>query len=519
MVVSSILALTQIIYLPTQMSIFPDYNNFEKTFRNAAAQLVWNVFPADLYTPVSVMLKLHDEKYISLFESVEGGENRGRYSFIVMDPDLIWQCDSNQAQILYQETGKIEQVAANGSEIFISLSNLLQKSELAIPSKLPPMSSGLFGYMGYDMVRYIEKLPDRHKDDIGIPEAMFIRPRIIIVFDSVKDEMFIISPVFSRDGDAQEIYQNSVGRINEIIKKLSDNKNNENLKSCENIDNIKVKKQIGDYSNTPRDEYYKMVTKAKEYILAGDIFQVVLSQRFTLDFPFNSCDLYRKLRSLNPSPFSFYMHMDSFTLVGSSPEILVRLRNGTVTVRPIAGTRPRGADISEDLSLEKDLLSDEKELAEHLMLVDLGRNDVGRVAEIGSVKVNEKIVIERYSHVMHIVSNVEGKIKEGSNGVDAIIAGFPVGTVSGAPKIRAMEIIDELEKTRRSFYAGGVGYLSSSGDVDMCIALRTGLVKDNKLYIQAGGGIVADSNPEGEYNESCNKAKALFMAAELVKGT
>jgi anthranilate synthase component 1 len=283
-----------------------------------------------------------------------------------------------------------------------------------------------------------------------------------------------------------------------------------------NVNNRKVECRQNVTSNTTREEYIALVKNAKDYIYAGDIFQVVPSQRFTVDFPYDCFSLYRSLRSLNPSPYSFYMNMNGFSLVGSSPEILVRVEDGNVTVRPIAGTRKRGKDSAEDMLLAADLLSDEKELAEHLMLIDLGRNDVGRVSKTGTVKVTEKMVIEYYSHVMHIVSNVEGKIRDDVDALDAVIAGFPVGTVSGAPKIRAMEIIDELETERRSFYAGGIGYFSANGGVDTCIALRTGLVKDKKLYIQAGGGVVADSDPEAEYQETCNKAQALLQAAKIV---
>lgn len=496
------------------MKIFPEYQQFETTYATGKAQLVWTVLPADLETPVLVALKLKNEKYIGLFESVEGGKSRARYSFITIDPDLIWVCDKSSAKIIYTKTGKEEVVATKNDDIFPSLRKVINDCALEIPAGLPPMSSGLFGYMGYDMVRYMENLPDKNPDTIGVPEAIFIRPKLVIVFDSVKDEMIILTPVFDNKDKAENAYRVAKDRITKLLNKL-DSESHEKNYFIEGLNKTGLNINIEASSNTSRNEYYKMVERAKEYILAGDIFQVVLAQRFTIDFPHHPFSLYRKLRRLNPSPFSFYIKMDGFALVGSSPEILVRVQDKKVTVRPIAGTRPRGSDKAEDLNFEKDLLTDEKELAEHLMLIDLGRNDVGRVAEIGSVKVTEMMNIERYSHVMHIVSNVEGQIDTDFDAVDAVIAGFPVGTVSGAPKIRAIEIIDELEKARRSFYAGGVGYFSAGGDVDMCIALRTGLVKDNKLYIQAGGGIVADSSPDGEYQESCNKARALVRAAEM----
>ncbi len=492
------------------MNIFPDYQQFEKNYLAGKSQLIWTILPADLETPVLVTLKLQEEKYLGLFESVEGGKSRARYSFITLMPDLIWTCDKSQAKLNYPETGIEVILATKSEEILPSLRKLIKDCAIEIPAGLPPMASGLFGYMGYDMVRYMEKIPDKNPDTINIPEAIFIRPKLVIVFDSVKDEMIILTPVFKNEDSAGNVYAAAKNTIEQLLTRLDNYKVKKAEISVTNNVNISIK------SNTSKDEYSAMVKKAKEYILAGDIFQVVLAQRFTIDFPQHPFSLYRKLRRLNPSPFSFYIRMDNFTLVGSSPEILVRLQKNIVTVRPIAGTRPRGKDESEDLSLEKDLLADEKELAEHLMLIDLGRNDVGRIAQIGSVKVTDMMTIERYSHVMHIVSNVDGKICDNLDAIDAVIAGFPVGTVSGAPKIRAMEIIDELESCRRSFYAGGVGYFSANGDVDMCIALRTGLVKDNKLYVQAGGGIVADSSAEYEFQESCNKAGALIKAAQLV---
>lgn len=503
------------------MKIIPDYQQFHTDFSKHKSQLVWTVLPADLHTPVSIALKLKDEKYLGLFESVEGGRSRARYSFITLEPDLIWTCDKSSATLSNRTTGAIETVAKNSAEVFPSLRKFIKDSAIEIPSELPPMASGIFGYMGYDMVRYMEKLPDKNPDNIGIPESIFIRPKLVIIFDSVKDDLIIVTPVFA-EGASPQAYEAAKARILGLIQRLDNGNHASKLESqtsiASNADSIPLDVRIAGSkltSNTTRNEYYQMVESAKEYIRAGDIFQVVLAQRFMVDFPKHPFSLYRKLRRLNPSPFSFYMQMDDFALVGSSPEILVRVQDNVVTVRPIAGTRPRGKNKNEDEALEKDLLSDAKELSEHLMLIDLGRNDVGRVAEIGSVKVTDKMIIERYSHVMHIVSNVEGRVGKNFDAVDVLIAGFPVGTVSGAPKIRAMEIIDELEKNRRSFYAGGVGYFSAGGDTDICIALRTGLVKDNKLYIQAGGGVVLDSTPEGEYNESCNKARALARAAEM----
>ncbi len=501
------------------MKILPDFKEFSSKHSKGIKQLVWAKLPADLDTPVSVAMQLGEEEFCSLFESVEGGKNRGRYSFITVDPDLIWRCVAGQPEINRNANCDLDSFEKDKEkDVFASLRKIIAESKLDIPSALPAMSSGLFGYFSYDMVRYMEKIPNKNPEVINIPESLFIRPRIIIIFDSVKDEMSVVAPVFKYSSSAQGDYDEAVERITRIAHKLSGIVINKNYEHCLNEKAAKKYSQdeLEKASNTSRKEYYEMVEKAKEYILAGDIFQVVLAQRFALDFPYEAFSLYRVLRSINPSPYSFYVKMRDFALVGSSPEILVRAKGGKVTVRPIAGTRKRGESETEDKNLEADLLRDEKELAEHLMLIDLGRNDVGRVAKMGSVKVTEQMVIERYSHVMHIVSNVEGVLKPECDALDAVIAGFPVGTVSGAPKIRSMEIIDELEKERRSFYAGGVGYFSSNGDVDTCIALRTGLVKDGKLYIQAGGGVVADSTPEGEYQESCNKARALVSAAEIV---
>jgi len=370
--------------------------------------------------------------------------------------------------------------------------------------------------MGYDMIRLTENIPDNNPDTLNLPDSVMIRPTLMAIFDNIKHTITLVTPVWHDQGiDAQMAYKHASAILSQAVERLQTTSLakqsialNTGKNSGANTPSIKVT------SNTTKDEYSDMVASAKEYILGGDIFQVVLSQRFEMDFPLPAFDLYRSLRRLNPSPFLFFVNLEGFALVGSSPEILVRVRDETVTIRPIAGTRKRGATPAEDKELIADLLSDPKELAEHLMLLDLGRNDIGRVAKIGTVDVTEQYNVELYSHVMHIVSNVEGKLKDGLDGLDALFSGFPAGTVSGAPKIRAMEIIDELEKHRRSFYAGCVGYLGADGSVDSCITLRTGLVKDGKLYVQAGGGIVADSTPEGEYQESQNKARALIAAAE-----
>jgi anthranilate synthase component 1 len=499
------------------MQILPKKSDFLNNLTAKEPFILWTKVSADLDTPVSVALKLKEEKYLCLFESVQNGKVRGRYSFIVTDPDLLWKCSDAKAYVNRNPYGEGDNFEYDSDDVFASLRALIRSSQLHIESELPSMSSGVFGYMGYDMVRYIENIPDNNKESIDIPQSIFMRPQIVIIFDAVNDEMILVCSVFEYTDDASVAYDRADKKIKEFLKKLDNTHLSKNYSYQTKLTSTKLtsaeEKTLNVKSNTTREQYCEMVKKAKEYIYAGDIFQVVPSQRFTVDFPYDAFELYRSLRRLNPSPYSFYLKMDNFSLVGSSPEILVKVKDKKVTVRPIAGTRKRGKNKAEDKALAKNLLADDKELAEHLMLIDLGRNDVGRVSKIGSVKLTQKMIIEYYSHVMHIVSNVEGRIKDGLEAIDAVIAAFPVGTVTGAPKIRAMEIIDELETERRSFYAGGVGYFTANGAVDTCIALRTGLVKDGKLYIQAGGGVVADSDPFEEYQESCNKAQALLTAA------
>ena len=371
------------------------------------------------------------------------------------------------------------------------------------------MAAGLVGYMSYDMVRLMERLPDNNPRAIDAPDGLFIRPTVIAVFDSIEDLVTVITPVRAEAGvDAAAAYRHARERLADIV---TDFGRSLPYRREAPADTVHLPEAT---SNMTPDEFTAMVERAKEYILAGDVFQVVLSQRFEVPFTLPPFALYRSLRRLNPSPFLFYLDFGEFSIVGSSPEILVRLRDGKVTIRPIAGTRPRGADAAEDKVLAEDLLADPKELAEHLMLLDLGRNDVGRVARIGSVRVTEQMTVEYYSHVMHIVSNVEGEIAPDHDALQALVAGFPAGTVSGAPKVRAMEIIDELEPERRGVYAGCIGYFGANGDMDTCIALRTAVVKDGRMHVQAGGGIVYDSSPEAEFQESCNKARALLRAAE-----
>lgn len=491
------------------------FEKFEISYNQGKSQILWESLSSDVETPISIALKFQDENYFCMFESVVQGRSRGRYSIIALKPDLIWKCEELRPFINRNYTSNKDDFESDGDNSLESLRSLIHETKFDIPDKLPSMSSGIFGYMGYDMVRLFEEIPDNNVKIIDVPDSVFFRPRIIMVFDSVKDEIYICSPVYhKKELSAKEAFNSTKSLIDKTIAKIY---NTDISKSY--IRNVhksdKNKLDISYKSNTTRQQYHDMVKKSKQYILDGDVFQVVPSQRFTVEFDRKPLSLYRSLRNLNPSPYSFFVKMGDFSLVGSSPEILVRCKNGRATVRPIAGTRKRGANKEEDIFNEKDLLNDKKEIAEHLMLIDLGRNDIGRIAKVGTVRVTEKMIVEHYSHVMHIVSNVEGDIRDDVDALDCVMAGFPVGTVSGAPKIRAMEIIDELEHEKRSFYAGGVGYFSSDGSVDTCIALRTGLLKDNKLYVQAGGGVVADSDPEAEYQESCNKARALLKAAEI----
>ena len=486
------------------MSLTPEFTTFEKEYKSGRNQVVYSKLTSDLDTPVSIMLKLAGAKKNSfILESVTGGEIRGRYSIIGMDPDLIWKCEEEQS-FLSSGDSVFKPISGKPLSVF---RDLLQQSVINLPKELPQSSAGLFGYFGYDMVRHVENLPNLNKDTIGLPDAMFIRPSIIAVLDGVKGEVILVAPVFYEPKvDEKQAFKKAKEKISSAILELK--------KQTITDRNLGTPGEMEEpTSNFTKDEYKAAVNKAKNYINNGDIFQVVPSQRWTQNFSYSPFSLYRSLRRTNPSPFMFYFNFGEFQVIGASPEILVRVFGKEVTVRPIAGTRPRGKTPEEDKQLEEDLLADKKELAEHLMLLDLGRNDVGRVAKIGSVKPTEQFVIERYSHVMHIVSNVVGQLSDEHDAVSAFFAGMPAGTVSGAPKVRAMEIIDELEPEKRGVYGGGVGYFSSGGDMDMCIALRTAVLKGNKLHIQAGGGVVFDSDPEAEYMETVHKSNAIRRAA------
>jgi anthranilate synthase component 1 len=492
------------------MNVSPDYGAFAPTYDSGQPQAVWTTFVADLETPVSTMLKLAESRANSfLLESVEGGAVRGRYSIIGLKPDLIWRCFGTEAEINESARYDPDAFTPCAGTALDSMRALIRDSRIELPEDLPPMAAGLVGYIGYDMVRQMEQLPEPNPDVLHLPDAILMRPTIMAIFDSVEDVVTLVTPVWPEEGlNARAAYGRAAERLADTVADL------ERPLPVRIESGQPSEPEPTPTSNTSEAEYYRFVERAKEYIAAGDIFQVVPSQRFSVPFSLPPFSLYRALRRLNPSPFLYFLNFGGFSVVGSSPEILVRLRDNKVTIRPIAGTRPRGANRAEDQAYADDLLSDPKELAEHLMLLDLGRNDVGRVAEIGTVDVTEHMTIEHYSHVMHIVSNVEGRLKSGLDAVDALIAGFPAGTVSGAPKVRAMEIIDELEKERRGIYAGAIGYFSASGAMDTCIALRTAIVKDGTMYVQAGGGVVADSDPKAEYQETINKARALFRAAE-----
>ena len=489
------------------MELTPQYKDFEKNYQNGINQLVYCRLAADLDTPVSLMMKLTNEEDNSfILESVTGGEIRGRYSIIGMRPDKIWKCLGNENYIKIVNDDGSGVFEKQDEDPLTGLRKLLSDSYIDIPKNLPQSSAGIFGYLGYDTIRLVENLPNLNPDPIGLPDGVFLRPSLVAVLDGAKGEVILVAPAWHHDGsDAKKSYENASKLINSAIKKLEKElAETRDLGSPKNI-NPPV-------SNFSKADYLKAVAKAKEYISAGDIFQVVPSQRWSQDFNLPPFSLYRSLRRTNPSPFMFFFNFGDFQIIGASPEILVRVFDNQITIRPIAGTRPRGKTVEQDKALEIELLNDKKELAEHLMLLDLGRNDVGRVSKIGTVTPTEEFIIERYSHVMHIVSNVVGKYNDKFSKFKSLLAGFPAGTVSGAPKIRAMEIIDELETTKRKVYAGGIGYFSANGEFDTCIALRTAVAKKNKFYVQAGAGIVADSKPIKEYEETVNKAKALINA-------
>ena len=491
------------------MALTPDFETFATAYEAGENQVVSTRLAADLDTPVSLMLKLTGAQTDSfMLESVTGGEVRGRYSIIGMKPDLVWRCRGTQSELNRSARFDPDGFEPQDGNPLDNLRALLAESRIDLPEDLPQAAAGLFGYLGYDMVRLIENLPNVNPDPLGLPDGLMQRPSVVAVLDGVKGDVTVVSPAWVSEGQsARAAYAQAAERVMDAVRDL------DRAMPGETRDLGEAQDAGPPVSNFTKDGYKAAVEKAKDYIRAGDIFQVVPAQRWTQEFRQPPFALYRSLRRTNPSPFMFYFNFGGFQVVGASPEILVRVFGNEVTIRPIAGTRPRGATPEEDKALEVDLLGDEKELAEHLMLLDLGRNDCGRVAKIGTVRPTEKFIIERYSHVMHIVSNVVGELDDDKDALDAYFAGMPAGTVSGAPKVRAMEIIDELEPEKRGVYGGGCGYISAGGDMDMCIALRTAIVKDEKLYIQAGGGVVYDSNPEAEYMETVHKSNAIRRAA------
>ena len=441
------------------------------------------------------------EKNSFIFESVEKGKIKGRYTIFGKNPDKIWEFNNNNSYLIKNKKKiKLKDKPAQLIE------KIIEEFKFETPKKLPKICSLISGYFSYDSIRYIEKIPNKCKNDLNLPDVRLLRPRTLVIYDNLEKKIFYIINIFN-----DEKIENYSKKYEEIKIELSKILIQSSLRISSNLLTKTIKK-IKVKSNTSKNKFLKMVNKAKAYIKLGDIFQVVLSQRFEAKLTKKPLDIYKKLRITNPSPFMFFFNFNDFQIIGASPEILVRLRDNKITIRPIAGTRPRGRTAKEDLYYEKDLLKDKKELSEHLMLLDLGRNDAGKVSKINSVKVTESFIIERYSHVMHIVSNVVGEYNKKFSKFKSMLAGFPAGTVSGAPKIRAMEIIDELESDKRKVYAGSIGYFSANGEFDTCIALRTAVAKNKKFYVQAGAGIVADSKPINEYKETINKAKALINA-------
>lgn len=488
--------------------IAPPVADFARSYEAGQPQLVWLRIVADTETPVGAMLKLaRPGEGAFLLESVEGGAVRGRYSLLGLDPDLVWRATGDACEVNRRWQTDPEAFEACAQHTLTELRALVAACRMDVPPELPPALSVLVGYMGYETARLTEaRVAVAATDPLGLPDLLFVRPALLLVFDRLKDELFIVAPVFPGDATAADAHARAVERIESAAARLS--------QPAPAAAHLRTGLPAGDpRAALPPGRYAAMVEAAQAYIAAGDIFQVVLAQRFTVDFPLPPLDLYRALRRINPSPFLYFLDLPGFALIGSSPEILVRVRDGDVTIRPIAGTRRRGRDAVEDAALKAELLADPKELAEHLMLLDLGRHDTGRVAAPGSVTVTDRFGVEFYSHVMHIVSNVRGRLKDGCDAIDALLSGFPAGTVSGAPKVRAMQIIRELEPEKRGAYAGGVGYFSPDGSMDSCIVLRTAVLKDGVMHVQAGAGIVADSIAASEQAECEAKAGALIAAA------
>lgn len=487
--------------------VVPSLSDFKQMATQGNLIPVFEEIHFDWETPISAFRKIDDGKTSFLLESVEGGEKWGRYSFLGSGSSHLFRSKGEEFEIL--KNGEVLR-RGKAKDPLRALQEFMGNYHPVLQDALPRFSGGAVGYLSYDVVRSFEKIPEQLRRDIDLYDCSFMITDVLLVFDNLKKKIKVIFNLFL-DGrqTLEEAYQEAQEKIKSIIARLQRQNPSSPVRSPFTLSPLR--------SNFSKEDYMKVVEKGKEYIRAGDIIQVVPSQRFSTEVHCEPFDIYRALRSINPSPYLFYLKMNDMILMGSSPEVMVRLEGKQIELRPIAGTRPRGKTTEEDLMMEKDLLSDEKEKAEHIMLVDLGRNDVGRVSGIGSVRVTELMTVEKYSHVMHIVSNVQGELAPGKNAFDVFRATFPAGTVSGAPKIRAMEIIEELEPFRRGFYAGAVGYFSFPGNMDTCIAIRSILIKDGKAYVQAGGGVVADSDPEKEYEETLHKAQAIFKAIQLAE--
>jgi anthranilate synthase component 1 len=487
------------------------FDEFEALSRYGNIIPLYKEILGDLDTPVSAFLKLN-KKPSFLLESVVGGEKWARYSFIGINPSLIITCDNRTVRIKDQTS----EVTKDVDDPLDVVKENLSRFKPVTTDDLPRFSGGLVGYIGYDVVKFFERVPDSPKPKLPMPDIFLMLPDIILIFDNLKQTIKIVCNAFTEGRNLGHVYEEAVSKIDQVISELRGDVKTKLKTSILEVPFSHAPKEEFS-SNFLKEDFLKAVQKSKEYVMSGDVVQVVLSQRFQKKTEANPFDIYRSLRVINPSPYMYYLDIGDSQIVGSSPEILVRLEGEKITLRPIAGTRKRGATEQEDKALEEDLKKDPKEIAEHIMLVDLGRNDVGRVAEIGSVNVTELMAVERYSHVMHLVSNVEGTLKKGLDSFDVFRACFPAGTVTGAPKVRAMEIIEELEPTKRGPYAGSVGYFSFSGNMDMCITIRTLLIIDNNVYVQAGAGIVADSEPEKEFMETVNKATAMMKAVEITE--
>lgn len=490
--------------------IYPDIETFRSKAREGNLIPVWREIIADMETPVSAFKKISDSENAFLLESVENGENLGRYSFLGCDPHVIFKCKGKEVKILYHDNEENFNVEDDPLD---TLRDFMARYKPVADPNLPPFTGGAVGYFSYDMVRNWENLPDNNPDDLQLPDAFLCITDALIAFDHAKNKMILIANAHVHD-DPDEAYEKAVHTINLLCERLYTP-----LPLGSNSLSVDIEESVDSdvRSNFTREGFEAAVEKCKEYILAGDIFQVVLSQRLERKYKGDPFNLYRALRIINPSPYMYYLQLGDLRIAGSSPEIMIRLEGDEVCVRPIAGTRPRGSDRASDKALEKELLADPKECAEHIMLLDLGRNDIGQVSQYGSVHVEDMMVIERYSHVMHIVSDVKGKLRDGMDTYDVIRAGFPAGTVSGAPKIRAMEIIDEMENVRRGPYAGCIGYIDFNGNSDTAITIRTMLSRGDTVFVQAGAGLVADSVPANEFDETINKASAMLRAVDMAE--